>query len=706
MILKKIELHNYRQHRDLSVDFTGNLIAVVGRNGSGKSNFLGAIQFALTGEQPGFDKVDLLTWGESSGSVVLSFEHGGKEYEIARSIEKPSVTLSCGGEKVTGAAKVKEALEAVGIDKDVLKQSVFVRQTEIDSCLFTDPRERELAFQRLIGLGDAAKHNKFLTDFLSAAERPKDLSADIEAAVSAKAQQEENQRSLKSQSEEIGKSLDRLGGSWDDANRKADVLQKRIRLVEDVIAKWDAFDTVRAAFDEFCTERKEDFALSVFDTGSLESHISELNLELGRMQSVASKNRDRDDAAMRRDSARSGLEALGDLSERRAEYDRKKAELDSVKARERELGRLASLASDGNVCPLCGSVTDHNVREEIESELKAVVEHDVELSAWVSNHAGIVDACERKRRLEEDLERAERDVESLGPKQPVRPEAEIREMMSEARKRLDEAKENNARAIRFGAEFEGVKKAKDDAAGALKAAMSLLPGGGYARNQLKSAVEKMNGEITKIFDDLHAVSELRARKASLDGAISQIDASIAESGAAIERLRRLQREGAIVGDKLKVVSDVKDWFAYRNGPRAMTQSVMSMLTDETNRFLELFGAEFSVMPSDEGMGFRYSYNDGRTVSDPAPDATMLSGGQRVALAVSFRFAVYSMFAGKLGLLSLDEPTAYLDAETISRFSDMLGKIRDLASNMHLQVLLSTHEEQLRGAFDQTVEIGR
>ena len=63
MRLIKAELHNYRQHVDLDVKFTGNVIAIIGANGSGKSNFQGALQFALTGEQPGFTRSDILNWG-------------------------------------------------------------------------------------------------------------------------------------------------------------------------------------------------------------------------------------------------------------------------------------------------------------------------------------------------------------------------------------------------------------------------------------------------------------------------------------------------------------------------------------------------------------------------------------------------------------------------------------------------------------------
>ena len=50
MHLKRIELTNYRQHKKLDVDFSGNLIAVLGQNGCGKSNVCDAIKWVL-GEQ-------------------------------------------------------------------------------------------------------------------------------------------------------------------------------------------------------------------------------------------------------------------------------------------------------------------------------------------------------------------------------------------------------------------------------------------------------------------------------------------------------------------------------------------------------------------------------------------------------------------------------------------------------------------------------
>ena len=74
--------------------------------------------------------------------------------------------------------------------------------------------------------------------------------------------------------------------------------------------------------------------------------------------------------------------------------------------------------------------------------------------------------------------------------------------------------------------------------------------------------------------------------------------------------------------------------------------------------------------------------------------------------MGFRFAVYTLFSNKLGLISLDEPTAYLDDETIARFGDLLQKIAQIARNSSLQILMATHEASLAPCFDQTIVIGK
>ena len=186
MLIKRIELVNYCQHVHRTIDVSGNLIAVVGHNGVGKSNFLGALQFALTGEQPGKNKADLLHWGAKEGYVVLDFEQDGKPGRLERYVSSNKVTLEYDGTTTSGITNVAKEMETrLHFDKDLVKQSVFVRQTEVDTIISakTDKRDREIAFQKLLGI-DAAKIHKNLTDWMYAAAKP--VNYDIQLTDAAK----------------------------------------------------------------------------------------------------------------------------------------------------------------------------------------------------------------------------------------------------------------------------------------------------------------------------------------------------------------------------------------------------------------------------------------------------------------------------------------------------------------------------------------
>jgi DNA repair exonuclease SbcCD ATPase subunit len=127
------------------------------------------------------------------------------------------------------------------------------------------------------------------------------------------------------------------------------------------------------------------------------------------------------------------------------------------------------------------------------------------------------------------------------------------------------------------------------------------------------------------------------------------------------------------------------------------------LTDDTNKFLEILGSPFSVSIDKDTLGYLFSMNDGSGPETPMP-AEALSGGQKVLLAVAFRLASYCMFAGKYGLLSLDEPTAYLDDANVANFCTLLESIKSTAVSMDLQILISTHERSVLPYLDSVLDI--
>ena len=164
----RLRVVNFYQHKDREFDMTGSLIGVVGRNGRGKSHMLDALHFSLAGDLPGSDKSKMLRWGAKEGRVEVDLTCDGHSYTIARALEKPKATLVKDGETIAkSVSAVNESVKAeLGVDKDLCKQAMFVRQAEIDAVLFEDPSVRELAWQRLCGIGMAAKTYDKLTKFV------------------------------------------------------------------------------------------------------------------------------------------------------------------------------------------------------------------------------------------------------------------------------------------------------------------------------------------------------------------------------------------------------------------------------------------------------------------------------------------------------------------------------------------------------------
>lgn len=74
------------------------------------------------------------------------------------------------------------------------------------------------------------------------------------------------------------------------------------------------------------------------------------------------------------------------------------------------------------------------------------------------------------------------------------------------------------------------------------------------------------------------------------------------------------------------------------------------------------------------------------------------------LALAFRVAVNSLFAGTAGLLCLDEPTESLDERNLACLEVAIGKMRDLSESRGLQCLLVTHEPSFEVLFDGVLRL--
>lgn len=766
MHLERIELTNFRQHRKLDVDFSGNLIAILGSNGSGKSNLIGGIQFALTGEQPGFTKADLTTWGEKEGSVRLFFTAGPKneKFCITRKTNG-DVTLKIGDETIKQARKVEDALrDRAGLDKDLIKQVVFVNQKEIDKILSADPKDRELALQRIAGIAVASKIYDYLRPEIASYDKPQGFD---EAIARSRAQLAEQENIAKVCRTALGRyeSVLKTLPSKESLEAEVDKCAGAQQAIAAYVRAQQALSDTQAQHESALAKLAGMGAVSEEEEQRLRNEHAELSAEID----IERKKLDEFKESVRLLSRMKELaDALTCASERygaataelnditgkyktkieddKSEVDRLGAEQVSAESELRSLRNLVREASSDGTCPVCGAqASQEDIEKHLKEKISAAEEkersacakakearmaydkrwaeeqyarekekreknaYDIAFAALQKAKDANVDGCEidvltqvvsYKGQTPDDLPNIHKTQVHVQGRIGA-----INDRMSDILKSLNaidatkkQAKEARDNVSRLSAQIDLIEKSRLDCAEKL-AGMGIDPDSvkngdaGACTNALKKARENLNA-----FNGI--LQDMAAEKGKLDAA----DQTIESTKKFIDDLVEKKSVEEAVQVKVDTLKRTRDWFHYKVGPRIVSQCVMKDLTDEVNRFLDQFNAPFVVDADEEGCGFRCRFIDGRTMPDPYPEAHMLSGGQKVALAFAFHIAIYMRFGGQLGFLSLDEPTAYLDDANIEHMGELLEKVGAVARNKGLQILMATHEKAIMPFLDTKIDL--
>jgi exonuclease SbcC len=219
-----------------------------------------------------------------------------------------------------------------------------------------------------------------------------------------------------------------------------------------------------------------------------------------------------------------------------------------------------------------------------------------------------------------------------------------------------------------------------------------------------TTVEQIDALLANLSTQMKMTQEFDQQLAALDGMIRELSINLKSLENTTKILEDKRAGLGTYLDSVKVLTSVRDWFHYSNGPHALATAVLQEMNQDVNNFLGQFSAPFSVIQGSDALGFRCIFHDGRNTPSEPPEAYHLSGGQKIQLAIAFRFASYCMFANKLGLLSLDEPTVYLDAQNVGAFCTLLQKIKEVAQKMNLQVIIATHERAVMPFIDTVINL--
>lgn len=138
--IERLELHNFKRHQNLTVDFDDGLTVIRGPNWAGKSTVLNGVLFALFGTPavPG-RKDQLLRRGATSMFVKLWIRNAGGRFMIKRAMNSAGVwdESSEGARPVaTGDTETSNwVLEQVGVDRKTALQLCCSPQTQTAALL-------------------------------------------------------------------------------------------------------------------------------------------------------------------------------------------------------------------------------------------------------------------------------------------------------------------------------------------------------------------------------------------------------------------------------------------------------------------------------------------------------------------------------------------------------------------------------------------
>lgn len=162
MHINKIELHNFKQYRDVSVDMPDGLIGICGSNGVGKSNLMMGLAWLLYGNDVFNESKDLIKYKLAApGDDVygsLEFTLDGREYCIQRRMfgKNLSVTAQIGCDGVVVAQKTDAVTDYVttllGMDWRTFYVSIYCRQKEINALGAFEPSQRRTMILQMLGI--------------------------------------------------------------------------------------------------------------------------------------------------------------------------------------------------------------------------------------------------------------------------------------------------------------------------------------------------------------------------------------------------------------------------------------------------------------------------------------------------------------------------------------------------------------------------
>lgn len=681
MRIKNVQLENVRSHIKTVVPLAGGFNCLVGGLGCGKSSVLYAIDFALFGDPLGRSYDYLLREGASVGKVAVQFVHGGKTYTLTRALRRRGKGVSqdmeqlkfLEGDQLIASAKseaVAEQLKAItGLDRDLFRNVVWVRQERLKELLDVAPRERQKKLDQLFGLSDyevawsslAGFHKEYRGE-RGAYERDPDvvgvseLQAGYDKAV-------EEFSSVQNQLNDLRKDLAQAEVNFNEATTRLQGLEELRKQTEEMRRKEARLQANVVNIEDACTKLMGEIQRKKPFIDNLEERLRSKEMQEKSHRNALQEVRLKPDQTI--EEFRKHLAALEDqMTSIRGEQEATEKEILGSQQ------RISTLTVESK-CPVClqpltgeykSSLLDRLHRENSERERRLV-----ELQRNV----------EEMERLRDVINRAVLSLQLLAP--------QIKELRSRITEETDSLN-------KLSTEFEEKQQQEK----ILRSQLSIVHAEivKFDIAELESARKLRDAAFERCSDFKHRLGLMENWKKDLESRMDELRQRLDRAQQKIERMEK-------IGKLLEVVEGIRG--AYRSIQpklrsefivyleRVVQQVLDGLIGEGPLLIVKIDGTYTPIIKSEEGYE-RYVSN--------------LSGGERTLLAFAYRLGLGQLIMQSrtghgLYLLLLDEPTESLGREdgSVDRLAEAISRLKAIE-----QIIAVTHSEAFAEKAEHVIRV--
>ena len=231
-------------------------------------------------------------------------------------------------------------------------------------------------------------------------------------------------------------------------------------------------------------------------------------------------------------------------------------------------------------------------------------------------------------------------------------------------------------------------------------------------DQLERRISELRREIDEvgfkeeIYEELKkGIDSLSKEREGIIGRISQIEGEIRTKE---ERVRSLEAEISDLERKektlnkikrfLEAIHEVRNAFSKDGIQRILRERGKAAIEYYSNKIFRDFGLPYEKLELTEDYGISLIRGNQRFSMEN------LSGGEKIAAAISLRLGIALAKAGRMDFLIMDEPTVHLDDIRRENLIEIVDRLPQLGGRM--QLIVVTHLKDFEAVADQIVRVRR